>query len=269
MQSLGTKEVATLLGISEPRVRRFVHAGFLSPSRTSRGAFVFTFRDLVLMRTAKGLVQERVSARRMQAVLRKLRKQLPEDKHLAGVRVFVDGKDVVVQDADAIWNPESGQSLFDFDVGALEAEVQKLRPKPRLAKSVPIGADGWHRRGVEASDPAEAIAAFRHAIACDPEHFEALLSWGAASRSQSDLEAACTLFSRAKALRPEDPIPSFELARTHQLIGDVASAVDGFRAAIEIEPLYRDAYLYLARLYEQTGETQLALRMWSDWRKLS
>jgi DNA-binding transcriptional MerR regulator len=64
-----TKDVAALLGLSAESVRSYVRAGFLSPRQGPRGEYYFTFQDLVLLRTAKGLLAARVPRRRVRLAL--------------------------------------------------------------------------------------------------------------------------------------------------------------------------------------------------------
>src|SRR5215207_3200062 len=77
-----TKDVAALLGLSPAQVRSYVRAGFLSPQQGSRGEYYFSFQDLVLLRTAKGLLAARVPRRRVRLALQNLREQLPSDRPL-------------------------------------------------------------------------------------------------------------------------------------------------------------------------------------------
>ena len=60
-----TREVARLLDLSERQVRSHVHAGFIEPQRGPRGAFRFSFQDLILLRTARGLAAASVSPQRV------------------------------------------------------------------------------------------------------------------------------------------------------------------------------------------------------------
>ena len=64
-----TKDVANLLGLSVEQVRSYVRAGFLSPRQGPRGEYSFSFQDLVLLRTAKGLLAARVPRRRVRIAL--------------------------------------------------------------------------------------------------------------------------------------------------------------------------------------------------------
>jgi len=119
MGGYGAREVAKMLGLSVSEVRAYVRAGFLEPTRGPRGALRFSFQDLVLLRTAKGLVSARIAPRRVRSALRKLKEQLPEGRPLRGVHIRAVGDRIVVGDGRASWSPESGQVLFDFETQEL------------------------------------------------------------------------------------------------------------------------------------------------------
>src|SRR5258705_2371309 len=150
-----TKDVAALLGLSAAQVRSYVRAGFLSPRQGPRGEYYFSFQDLVLLRTAKGLLAARVSQRRILLALQKLREQLPEGRTLTGVRISAEGHHVVVRDGRDVWNPESGQALFDFELAELAREASTLplrTPVPSPLAPAPETAESWFERGSELED---------------------------------------------------------------------------------------------------------------------
>ena len=60
-----TREVATLLGLSEAQIRSCARAGFVAPRVGPRGELLFSFQDLVLLRTAKALLAARIPQRRI------------------------------------------------------------------------------------------------------------------------------------------------------------------------------------------------------------
>src|SRR5512139_2482004 len=111
-----TRDVARMLGLPEARVRSLARAGLARSRRGPRGELRFSFEDLVLLRAAAGLFRARVPARRVRAALRRLRQELPEGHGLAGVAIAADGERVVVRQGGSLWRPESGQTVFDFEV---------------------------------------------------------------------------------------------------------------------------------------------------------
>src|SRR5438309_3370449 len=119
MSGYRAREVARMLGLSLGQVRAYVRAGFLEPARGPRGELRFSFQDLVLLRTAQGLVSARIPARRVRRALQKLREQLPEGRALRSVHIRAEGDRIVVGDGSASFDPESGQALFDFGAGEL------------------------------------------------------------------------------------------------------------------------------------------------------
>src|SRR5947207_7251974 len=158
MSGYGAREVAKMLGVSVSQVRAYVRAGFLEPTRGPRGELRFSFQDLVLLRTAQGLVSARIPPRRVRSALRKLKEQLPEGRPLRAVHIRAEGDRIIVGDGDARWSPESGQVLFDFGARELARKVAPLRP------SFEDPAD-WYERGcdLEESSPGDARDAYRRA----------------------------------------------------------------------------------------------------------
>src|SRR6184192_2907114 len=110
MSGYGAREVAKMLGLSVGQVRAYVRASFLEPTRGPRGEMRFSFQDLVLLRTAQGLVSARIAPRR-----------------LRGVHIRAEGDRIVVGDGRASWSPESGQFLFDFQTQELARKVAPLQ----------------------------------------------------------------------------------------------------------------------------------------------
>ena len=125
MKSYTTRDVAHLLGMTEPQVRAQARAGFLRPERGPRNAYRFSFQDLVLLRAAHSLGQARVPSRRIRRALRQLIRQLPAGRSLTELRIASDAGRIVVRDGSSAWNPESGQMLLDFSVADL---AQRVRP---------------------------------------------------------------------------------------------------------------------------------------------
>ena len=126
MKGYTTRDVASLLGLTEGQIRSYARAGFFTPSRGPRNEYLFDFQDLVLLRTAAALVQARVPSRRIAQALATLRDELPQGRSLSELRITAAGDDIVVSDGGTPWEPRSGQFHLDFSVSELATQAEPL-----------------------------------------------------------------------------------------------------------------------------------------------
>src|SRR6478609_2912328 len=127
MSGYSAHDVARMLGLPPARLRAYVRSGVLAPERGEHGELRFSFQDLLLLRTAEGLVRERVPPRRVASALRKLRASLPDARPLTGVQLRAEGQRVVAREGAARWQVDSGQVLLDFE-RTPEKDVPALPP---------------------------------------------------------------------------------------------------------------------------------------------
>ena len=127
-----------MLRLSPRRVRAMARSGLVDPRRDEHGHFRFSFQDLIVLRTARDLLESGIPYRRVQAALDNLREQLPQGRPLTSLRVIAEGDRVLVRDGKATWEAESSQSRLDFRIVELANEVAPLarrrrprRPQPR------------------------------------------------------------------------------------------------------------------------------------------
>ena len=78
MSGYTTKQVAELIGIKSDAVRHYVRRSLLFPDRGVKGEYRFSFQDVVLLRTAKGLIDAEVSIRKIYRSLLKLKRDLSQ-----------------------------------------------------------------------------------------------------------------------------------------------------------------------------------------------
>jgi tetratricopeptide (TPR) repeat protein len=272
-----TKDVAALLGLSTDQVRSYVRAGFLAPRQGPRGEYYFSFQDLVLLRTAKALIAAQVPRRRIRLALQNLREQLPENRALTGVRISAQGHQVVVRDGGEVWNPESGQALFDFELAELarDAATLPLRavPKERPEEAGrPESAADWHERGMDLEDEGgseEAMAAYRRALELEPGFADPHLDLGRLLHERGEVAEAERHYREALEARPEDSTAAFNVGVALQDQGRLREAAEAYQAALEIDRGLADAHYNLAGIYETLGEPENAFRHLSTYRRLT
>jgi len=275
MKTYTAKGAAKLLELSVAQVRGFARAGLLEPDRGARGEYRFSFQDLVVLRTAKGLLAARVPPRRLRRALLSLRRQLPTDRPLTGVRVLADGDTVLARDGRSVWNPMTGQTRFDFDVmprgprpTAPESEVERSALEATITR---MSADDWHGLAceIEATSADEAIEAYRRALDLDPHHIAARINLGRLLHERGSYSAAEAHYRLALASRPRDPTALFDLGICLEDLGRLHEAVAVYREAIDADVEHADAHYNLARLYERLGDAPAALRHLQAFRRLN
>ena len=264
-----TREVATLLGLSQAQIRSCARAGFVAPRLGPRGELLFSFQDLVLLRTAKALLAARIPQRRIRIALQNLHAQLPQGQPLTAVRISAQGHHVVARDGGEAWHPESGQTLLDFEVADLAREAAAL--EPRRPAPAPQTAADWYEHGVEleADDAAAAMAAYRRALAIDPDLADAHLNLGRLLHEGGDPACAETHYRRALAIDPGDALAAYNLGVALQDRQQPREAAEAYEQAIALDPTLADAHFNLSGIFEQLGEKAAAFRHLRTYRSLT
>jgi tetratricopeptide (TPR) repeat protein len=255
-----TREVAALLGLSQAQIRGCARAGFVKPQIGPRGELLFSFRDLVLLRTAKALLEARIPRRRIRIALENLHAQLPHGQPLTTVRISAQGHQVVARDGGEAWHPESGQTLLDFEVADLARAVASPAPAPLETPAETAG--DWYERGValEEDDPAAALAAYGHALELAPDLGDAHLNLGRLLHEGGDPAGAETHYRQALALAPGDAVAAYNLGVALQDQQRPREAAAAYEQALASDPDLADAHFNLSGVYEQMGEKAAAFR---------
>jgi tetratricopeptide (TPR) repeat protein len=271
--SYSLREVSAMLGLSPAQIRAYATAGFLEPERGPRGELRFGFHDLIILRTAGELSAAQIPQRKVQRVLERLRDQLPEGRSLTGVRIAADGERVIVRDGGALWNPESGQSLFDFPVSDLAEKAAPLihrNAAEARASEQQISADSWYELGceLEMSSIEQAKDAYERALRADPDHTDAHVNLGRLLHEQNAPAAAEQHYRAALELDPEHQTAAFNLGVALEDLGRIEDAIRAYQQALALDPENADAHYNLAGIYERRGDKQAALRYLKSYRAL-
>jgi DNA-binding transcriptional MerR regulator len=118
-EHFSTRYAARILQTTEAQVRRLARLGGLVPKDGAGGRLEFSFQELILLRTTRGLLDAGIPARRVQRVWSSLRRQLSDDLPLTSIRVLANGDRAVAWDGSTSWQPDSGQFLLDFGAGEM------------------------------------------------------------------------------------------------------------------------------------------------------
>ena len=273
MRGYSSRDVAKMLGLSDRQVRSYARAGFLTTRRGRRGEHRFSFQDLVLLRTAKELTAARIPPGKICRSLLKLKDQLPTGRPLSGVQIVAEGEDIIVRDGRSVWNPESGQALFDFEVAELAAQVAPLAERAaEEARESPadLDAEDWYELGcdLEAASLEQARDAYRRALELNPDHDYARVNLGRLLHEAGYLQAALAHYRIALTSNSEDATAAFNLGVALEDLDRPDEAIEAYRIALDHDAGFADGHFNLARLYDKTGDRRAALRHLKSYRQL-
>src|ERR1700726_296190 len=148
------REVTTALRMSSRAVYGLVKSGFVTPLRGPRRRLQFSFQDVLLLKTASRLIAESVPRRKVTRAVAALRRRLPAELPLAGLRISAVGDRIAVQSIGHTWDAESGQGLFAFDVLSGDGGIRVIEAAEPATADPDI--DGWfaQAQALEDSDSA-------------------------------------------------------------------------------------------------------------------
>ena len=292
-----------MLGVSPARLRSWLRAGVVAAARGEDGEVRFSFQDLVLLRKAEGLRMHRIAPQRVHSALRSLRQRLPSDRPLSGLNIAAEGKQIVVDDGEVRWQPDSGQVLFDFArrparegrapegagatvtaLASVRATIAKAGGAPATAGAPPavanrpanddgaaLSAQEVYERAcaLEESAPKEAMDLYRRVLAEDPRCADAHVNLGRLLHEAGEVHAALVHYRAALDGRPGDATASFNIGVALEDLGSVDEAIEAYTRAVERDASNADAHYNVARLLEQTGKPELAIRHLLIYRQLT
>jgi len=268
MSGYTTREVADLIGLNADQVRHYVRRKLVYPGRGIRGEFRFSFQDVVLLRTAKGLMDASVSTRKAYRALVKLKRELEQVESLSSVRIYADGTTVVVRDDTHVWEVETGQAKLDFAVQDLAGNVAEIADTHvrRAASAEELDTDEWYNLGLdlEEVEPEKAPDAYKQAIRLDPKNADAHVNLGRLYQLKGDLKHAKRHYELALTARPGHQLAYYNLGTVFDELDEVSQAADFYGRA----PAIPDAHYNLARICELQGDEVSALRHMRQYRDL-
>jgi len=266
MKHISARDAARILQATESQVRSWSRMGALAPALERDAPDDLTFQDLVLLRTTKGLLEAGVSPRRVRRIWSSLRRQLDADLPLSSIRVLADGDRAVAWDGNAMWQPDSGQFLLDFNADEVAdgAELDE-HPAPRLQLhraqpaevNVEVGIGAAHAASVPTAETAE-VSTVDSSDESAGLTAEQWFHIGCELEDASPLEARHA-YMQALDADPRYPDAHLNLGRLDHEAGELGKAEAHYRAAAQGSLEDETCHFNLAVLLEDRGRPDEAI----------
>jgi tetratricopeptide (TPR) repeat protein len=262
-------EVATTLRMSSRAVYGLVRSGFVTPLRDRRRRLQFSFQDILLLKTASRLMAASIPRRKVTRAVAALRRRLPAELPLAGLRISAVGDRVAVQSIGRTWDAESGQGMFAFDVLAGDGGIRVIEASAPVTPEPNI--DSWfaQAQALEDSDSAAAQELYQNVIAADAQHLEAYINCGRLLHLARDWHAAERLYRSGIAACEACATLFFNLGVLLEDQDRTDEAITAYQDALRCDPDHCDSHHNLARLFEASGRVQHAIRHFNHYRRFT
>jgi tetratricopeptide (TPR) repeat protein len=271
MHQYGVREVEKLLRLPRSTIRALIDAGFVSPARGPRNAWLFSFQDLIVLRTAQALAAAKVPRRRITRSVKELRRHLPESMPLSGLSICAVGDRVVVREGGNRWQVESGQYLLAFEGDPAAGALRIMEAPPeRPSAPPPASALGWFDRGVaiEDEDPEAAQQAYEQALAADPSMLDAHINLALLLHEARQFERAERVYLDAAKACGSAPALLYNFGVLLEDMGRGGEAMETYQAALRGDPGLADCHYNLALLCEKLKKPKEAIRHMAQYRRL-
>jgi tetratricopeptide (TPR) repeat protein len=230
----GVREVEKLLRLPRSTIRALIRAGFVAPERGPRRAWLFSFQDLIILRTAQALAAAKVPGKRITRSMRELRRHLPESMPLSGLSISAEADRVVVREGAARWQAESGQYLLAFGGDPANGSLTVMEKASKVREMPPDYAE-----------------------------------LGATLHESGNLAAAEKAYRDGIRADGEDPVLFYNLALVLEDLQRNDEALTCYQASLGLDPRFADCHYNIALLYEARGSGKEALRHMAQYRRLT
>jgi tetratricopeptide (TPR) repeat protein len=268
MQRYGVRDVEKMLRLPRSTIRAMASAGFVTPARGPRNTLLFSFQDLIVLRTAQALASANVPAQRITRSLKELRRQLPETMPLSGLSISAVGEQVVVRDSAGQRQVESGQYVLDFEGDPASGSLSIIERAAPATGAAPMDCFE-HGAALEGKDPQAAIEAYGRAVAAEPGRLDARINLGRLLHEARRYPEAERVYRQAIAACGPDPLLLYNLGVLLGDLGRKREAIEAYEAALRGDPAMADGHYNVALLYEDLGKARQAIRHMSEYRRLT
>ena len=233
MHQYGVRDVERLLRLSRGTIRALISAGFVNPARGPRNSWLFSFQDLIVLRTAQALADAQVPQRRITRSVKELRRHLPERMPLSGLSISAVGDQVVVREGARQWQAESGQYLLAFE-----------------------------------GDPAQGALSVVETPVESDDSLDARINEGVALHEARRFSEAERVYREAIQAFGDEPMLLYNLGVLLEDMNRLREAVEAYDAALQVDAGLADAHYNLALICQRQRRPKEAIRHMSQYRRL-
>jgi tetratricopeptide (TPR) repeat protein len=260
-QLFTTARLTELLGVSRERVRSWVKAGLIVPTKTEHGVWHFDFRQLAAARTLCDLTAAGLGTEKIRRSLSLLRKFMPQlEQPLEQLAALENSGKLLVRLEEGDLSEPDGQLHFEFTGDAPAGPVSPLRiaPGPRTATD-------WLAQGLEQEREGfleESAASYRQALMTGGPDAQTCLNLANVLRALGNKPQALERYSQAVEADPSFADAWNNLGTLLVELGKADDAVVAFRKALEADPEDARAHYNLADTLDEMGRSDEALPHW-------
>lgn len=250
-------EVLRIAGVKPGQLAYWERLRLIGPRGGARRK-VYTFSDLISLRTVKQLTEQRVHAGSLRRAIQALGRDLSGvEVPLAELRIVSNGRQIAVEYEGRTVEPLSGQMVLNFETRTLDENVRTMPER---------NAEEWFALALECEEHPDlrprAIDAYRHVLERKPSWVEPRLNLGTLLYERGDAAGAAAEFRQAVELAPSSALAHFNLGTVLDRLGETDAALRHLSQAVQLDPDYGDAHYNLARVLEKLAATGAARRHW-------
>jgi tetratricopeptide (TPR) repeat protein len=232
MPGYDAKKIKRLFGLSASQMRSLRRNGYVRPAHVDSG-FVYSFQDLVVLRTVSALRAAAIPTRAINRALRQL---------------------------------STGQLALALEAEHSRAHIRPIAGARRMKETIDQAHQHFVRGlSLEESDAKQARAAYEACLAGDCSHLEARINLGRMLHLEGRFKEAEGIY---RGTTEPDAVLFYNLAIVLEDMGRDDAAVEAYRKAIVHDPGMADAHFNLSLLHERAGEAQAAFRHLLAYRRL-
>jgi tetratricopeptide (TPR) repeat protein len=243
MRAYSATDLKRLVHLPVAFIRALERDGHIHPQKAN-DTVIYSFQDLLVLRTASALRAARIPDRKISVALTKIREALPAGSSLS----------VLAQRRER----GSGQYALPLTIDHRPPSIARHKRRAAAERRRQDAQRHFERAlALEDSDLAAARAGYLAVLAAHSGHIEARINLGRLLHLNGELAQAEKVY---RAARHSSALLSFNLAILLEDLGREDEAMQAYRDALALDPTLHDAHFNLSRLHENADRPREALR---------